>query len=144
MKHRIAIDLTRRFFQRVTRGYVITGTWRLDQSPPEPCLVVTLPYRAISFERTTPCVVPLRSAHIWAGTSRKDHEHVAEMCGEFLAALGERFSGPAAIQLALAVHDHIPDLLMIPPYSGEREVVGEVTRTGPDGKVHEDTIMERI
>lgn len=121
---RIALDLTNFAWRRHVRGgYSFYGTWFRGEDGWEPCLAIVPSFQVISHTRTTPCVVLLRDAYRWAEPS----PYVAEQCGIFLAAMGLSFDGRRAAGLAMAVHDHLGDLLAMPPHPPElKEAVAEI------------------
>jgi len=135
---KIAIDLTRTHFKRQSRGFRIHGTWLFDQSPEMPCLVITPVHRVISHERTMPFVVPLSSAFTW-----NEPEHAAKAAGEALAAMQLEFSEALLFALMMAVHDHLGDLIAIPPYYGEAKAVADIIVTDQDGRQRHAVVMDR-
>lgn len=121
---RIALDLTTYAWQRHVRGgYTFYGTWFRDEDGWQPCLAIVPSFQVISHVRTTPCVVPLRNAWLWA----EPGPYVAEQCGIFMAAMGLAFDAQRVIRLAMSIHDHLGELIAMPPHPEEaKEVVAEI------------------
>lgn len=139
------IDLTRYAWRRERRGFAVYGTWLFRATVgerPEPCIVI-VPQRAVSHERTTPAVIPLRNAWIWSEEAG-DPRHAARSSATMLAAMDVPVSSLACIGFTILVRDHLGDLQHIPPYAGDTTVVADAVRTDQYGRQQHAEIRERV
>jgi hypothetical protein len=145
---RPALDLTR-YHARYRHGdlTVYLTWWLASDAGPRPCLVL-IPTHAQSYERATPCIVPLPQAWIWSEIG--DGAYAARTAFAFAEALGlDPGNVNNVIRVRSIIVDHLGDLLSIPPMPNDmREaiVLGEAKVTDREGgnvvKHHE--VVERI
>ena len=116
-----AIDLTRHHFMRPLGDLVIFGTWIFndDQEADEPCLVVIPRYQRQGFK---PCVVALSAAHKY-----NDPRYLARAAWQFLRLLGFAQTPSEGHKIASLIHDHLGDLLMMPPNPTTTIVVADAS-----------------
>lgn len=117
------IDLTRHNFMRPSGDLVIFGTWiwSADQNDYEPALVIVPRYRRDGFK---PCCVALSSA--WKYNEPKYLAHAAQI---FLGMLGMQDGMSNAHAVASLIHDHLGDLIKMPPNPTQSIVVADATVT---------------
>lgn len=116
-----AIDLTRHAFMRPYKDLVVFGTWVYseDQEDHEPCLVIMPRYRRNGF---TPVCIALSALHLYDSP-----QYMARASRQFNIDLGFEDSMSNAHKVADAIHEHMRDLIMIPPNPVQTVVIGEVT-----------------
>lgn len=136
------IDLKRYGFKHQHGDITVFGTWAGDNR--RPCLVLVPSYRMISADRITPCVVPLVNA--WKWDRRKGlPEDCALTSAAFAEALGLTPNIMTCIRITTIIHDHLDDLLKMPPEKPENQaVVAEFIRTDTDGRQHHAEILENV
>lgn len=127
-EQRPAIDLTRTHFVRHIGDLSLYGTWIFnnDQEAEEPALVVIPRYRATGFK---PCVVALSAAYKY-----NDARYMVYAARQFVISLGFQDSMAECHKVATLIHDHLDDLLKIPPSPTTAIVVGEATINEAGGK----------
>jgi hypothetical protein len=118
---RHAIDLTRHSFVRHLGDLSIYGSWiyNNDQETEEPCLVVIPRYQKQGFK---PCVVALSAAYKY-----NDPRYLARVSWEFLSLLGFAQTPSEGHKVASLIHDHLGDLLTMPPNPTSVIVVADAT-----------------
>lgn len=145
----LALDLTRYHFRHTHGDITVYGTWWLaSDSGPKPCLVL-IPTHAQSYQRATPCVVPMNDAWVFSDTIG-DPVRAAQASFAFAEALGLNVNTPQNVfRVRSIIADHIGELLLIPPMPNdmrEKVVLGEAKVTAREhGKVvrhHE--VIERV
>ncbi|WP_417261674.1 hypothetical protein [Celeribacter sp.] len=116
---RPALDLSRFAFKREKHGITVFGTWFFEGRRSEPCLVLLPANKKISRLTSTPVVVPLSTAWIFA-----EHDDVGDpveasrTIREWLAA--GLLPGSAAqvsdrVRVLDVINDNLRDLIMMPP-----------------------------
>lgn len=106
----VAIDLKR--CQRDPRhigdlSVYFTWIFNEDQEADEPCLVIIPRYQRQGFK---PCVVALSAAYKY-----NDPRYLARISWEFLSLLGFAQTPSEGHKVASLIHDHLGDLLTMPP-----------------------------
>lgn len=145
MKH--ALDLTRHHFRKRHGDITVYGTWWLaDDSGPRPCLVL-IPTNGQSWQRSTPCVVPLNQAWVWS-EEIGDPIRAAKTAIEFVDALRQPPSMQSAFRVRGIIIDHLDELVGMPPMPNDMRVetvIGEakVTNREADRVVKHHEIVER-
>lgn len=138
-----ALDLTRRHFTRHKGDITLIGTWVRTEDDWRPCLVLIRTGEELH-DHTIPCVITVDKAWIWS-EEVGDIVAAAHMTAGFLDALRITPATRNIIRLRSLVHDHLGDLLTIPPYQPvDQVVVAEVTATGSDGRVIEAEVLEDV
>lgn len=135
---RVALDLTQCHFQKTRGDLALYGSWYGDQL--RPCLAV-LP----ALRDGIPLVILVDDAWKWnPDDPDAKPEHNARNIGAFLHAnsFGDANTFTAQRVLSL-IHDHLGDLLRIPPKPVSLKVVADAIRTDQDGKVHHSEVRER-
>lgn len=133
-----ALDLTRYHDRHQHGDITVYLTWWLaSDSGPKQCLVL-VPTHAQSYERTTPCVVPMNHAWVWS-EEIGDPAAAAATAMSFARALGLEASPRQAIRIRSIIVDHLDDLVRMPPMPDdmrEKVVLGEAKLTAREhGKV---------
>lgn len=146
---RPALDLTRTHFVQRHGDIVVYGSWWLaDESGPRPCLVL-LPAHRQSWQKATPCVVPIETAWRWS-EAIGDPEYAARMAFEFAQWLGLDVNNPQNIfRVRAIVADHLGDLLRMPPMPDDMRrnvVIGEAKLRDVEGDriVRHHEVIERV
>lgn len=123
-----AIDLTRHHFVRHLGDLSIYGSWlwNNDQESHEPCLVIIPRYQRRGFK---PCVVALSAAYKY-----NDPRYLARVSWEFLSLLGFAQTPSEGHKVASLIHDHLGDLLTMPPNPTSTIVVADATIGSGMGK----------
>lgn len=135
-----AIDLNRRDFEHRRGPIRMIGTWLLQGTRWEPCMVLLRDGEERS-EQTVPCIIPLSRAWIWDVGGVGDPRQAARTATEFIDALRLTHSEATHRWLFGFIHDFIEDLLVMPPLppaDAPRTALAEVTITRRDtGKTQE-------
>lgn len=116
-----ALDLTRHAFMRQYKDLVVFGSWLYneDQEDHEPCLVILPRYRRNGFK---PACIALSALHLY-----NSPQYMARASRQFNLDLGFEDSMHNSHKVADAIHEHMRDLIMIPPNPVQTVVIGEVT-----------------
>lgn len=132
-----AIDLTRTQFQRHLGDLSLYGTWiyNEDQETEEPCLVVIPRYQRNGFK---PCVVALSAAYKY-----NDPRYLARISFAFLSMLGFAQTPSEGHKIASLIHDHLDDLLKMPPNPTTTIVVADAT-IDANGRKHAIEIVDYL
>lgn len=122
-----AIDLTRSKWSREVGQFAIYGTWLYneDKEDTEPCLVVIPRYRAYGF---VPCCIALSAAYLY-----NDPRYLAHAAANYAKALGFEDMN-SGYKLAELIHDHLSDLISMPPDPQKAVVVAEANIDLGNGK----------
>lgn len=124
-----ALDLTRHHFWREIGDMVLVGTWVFSEAKEdtEPALVLLPRYRRP--DSVKPCVIALSSAFKY-----NDPRYLAMAAKHIGINLGFEDSMSRARRIAEAIHDHLPDLVSMPPDPTATIVVGEAVLHHADGR----------
>jgi len=136
------LDLTQPAFTKRRGDLMLYGAWHGQDL--RPCLVVLPAFRV---GKAVPLVVLVDDAYRWNIEDRDvDPRSNAQLVGAFLRANGMDYLNTfTAMKVASLIHDHLGDLLSIPPKPAEVIVVADVLHTDHDtGKVHHREIIERV
>lgn len=109
-EQRPAIDLTRCHRDPRHLGDLsiyFTWLWNDDHESEEPALVIMPRYQRHGFK---PCVVALSAAYKY-----NDPRYLARVSWEFLKLLGFAQTPSEGHKIASLIHDHLGDLLTMPP-----------------------------
>lgn len=117
------LDLSRHHFMRPAGDLVIFGTWTYneDQEDYEPCLAIVPRYRRSGFK---PCCVALSSAWRYA-----EPPYLARAAAFFLTQLGMADGMSNAHKVASLIHEHLGDLIKMPPNPTQTIVVADASVT---------------
>ena len=121
---------------------MLYGAWHGKRL--RPCLVVLPAYRT---GRMVPLVIEVDDAWQWQPDDiDADPRRSAQLIGTFLLANGMDASNTfTAMKVASLIHDHLGDLLRIPPKSTEDVIVADAFQTDRDtGKVTHKEVIERV
>lgn len=134
------LDLTKRAWTRTKGPITLIGTWiRNGDDRWRPCMVLIRTGDEGS-DHLWPCVITMDKAWVW-DTRIGDHQQAAETLSGFLDPLRLPPNTSAINGLFNLIHDHLGDLLTIPPYPAEfqqGEVVAEAVITNhTTGKTRE-------
>lgn len=118
-----ALDLTRHHFLRPSGDLVCVGTWvyNADQEDYEPALVIVPRYRKDGFK---PCCVALSAA--W---KYNEPAYLAHAAAFFLTQLGMADGMSNAHKVASLIHEHLGDLIKMPPNPTQTIVVADASVT---------------
>lgn len=123
MSNRIpAIDLTRHHFKRDLGDITLFGTWlwREEDNRSEPVLVLVPRYRMGGIK---PCVVTMADAAEY----NHDGRVLAHAARRFSYMLGFEDSMSNTRKVMFLIHDHLLDLIKIPPDPRQSVVIGEAS-----------------
>lgn len=136
---RPVLDLTRYAFRRRLGDITVYGSWygeTVDES--EPCLVLVPTYR-IGADRCRPVVIGLSAAFQY-----DNPRYLLQKSIQFNADLGFSDSMTHVHKIASIIHDHLQDLVEMPPKPVEREYVGaDAMITEASGRKHHVEILDR-
>ncbi|TPW31823.1 hypothetical protein FJU08_06815 [Martelella alba] len=141
---RYAIDLTRYHFQKRQGELALYGTWYGDKA--RPCLVV-VPTNHIGHDRCRPLVITIDDAWQWnPDDTDAMPETNAAMVQQFLDVNGMDFGNMrSAMRVVSLIHDHLGDLISIPPKASLARVVADVLQVDHDtGKETHAEIIDRV
>jgi len=137
------LDLTKPHFEKKRGDLMLYGAWHGKRL--RPCLVVLPAYR---MGKAVPLVVEVDDAWMWQPDDiDADPRRNAHLIGMFLLQNGMDATNTfTAMKVASLIHDHLGDLLRIPPKPVDDErVVGDVFHADHDtGKVTHKEIIERV
>lgn len=116
-----AIDLTRHSFMRPVGDLVVFGTWiwSEEQEDSEPALVIVPRYRRDGFK---PVCVALSAAWKY-NPEHGEPGYAARAAGWFVKQLGMEECMSSAHSVIDIIHDHLGDLISMPP-NPESAIVG--------------------
>lgn len=141
MSTRIALDLTKYAFRRQHGDITVYGTWFGDRQRP---VLVLVPTHRLSFDKTTPCVIPLENAWKWSEEAG-DPRDAVQTAFKFAELLGlDGFNRFTVMRILSIVRDELGELLKIPPKPTESQVVADAFRTDVNGKVTHTEIREHV
>lgn len=138
---RYDLDLTQSAFVKTRGDLVLYGSWHGKKL--RPCLVVIPANR----NNVAPLVIEVDDAWMW---NPDDHEvdprRNAQLVGQFLMHNGmDYLNAFTAMKVVSFIHDHLGDLLRIPPKNAAEIVVADAIQTDRDtGKVTHREIIERV
>ena len=122
------LDLRARAFYYVRGEITLIGTWLRIEGLFRPCMVLIRTGEETN-PHTVPCLIPLERAWIWNETFG-DPRQAAHTVAGFLDALRLTPGKVNAIRLLSLIHDHLGDLVNIPPLPPlEQRVVAEIIVT---------------
>lgn len=128
---RYALDLTQTHFVKDRGDYTLYGSWVGNSA--RPCLAI-LPKNLR--EGHLPLVITVDDAWKWNPDDQDARPEMnAKMIDAFLAVNNFERGPFKAMAVIGLVHDHLGDLLAIPPKKLNLEVVADALRTDADGNV---------
>lgn len=139
---RYDLDLTQPHFEKRRGDLMLYGAWHGKRL--RPCLVVLPAFR---IEKAVPLVIEVDDAWKWNPDDPDvDPRHNANMVGTFLLSNGmDALNAFTFMKVTSLIHDHLGDLLRIPPKNAEEVVVADAFHTDRDtGKVTHREIIERV
>lgn len=139
-----ALDLTQNHFCKTRGDLTLYGTWFGEKN--RPCLVVVPTHRQ-SYLTCRPMVIEVDDAWKWNPDDPDAMPEVnALMVQSFLDQNSMDFAnGFTCMRVVSLIHDHLGDLLSIPPKPTTEIVVGDAIQTDHDtGKVTTREIIERV
>jgi len=140
---KLALDLTKHHFCQQHGDLTVYGAWAGDEK--EPCLVL-LPTYSYGNKRT-PLIIPQSTAFRWNPDDRDvDASTSAQQTMLFARANGFDYGNQITLmRITGLIHDHLGDLLSIPPYYGERAVVADMFITdNATGKVTHKEVSDHV
>lgn len=142
------IDIDRYHFRRVLGDLTVIGTWIHIDDQWRQCLAIIRTGEELH-EATTPCLITVDQAWLWSeAPGIGDPRRAARIAREMLISLRmDENNINNAIRIASLIHDHLGDLLTIPPYSPVEPapVIAEVTMRDTDtGKVREVELRDHV
>lgn len=118
------LDLSMRQWTKTRGPITAIGTWLRLDGDFKPCMVL-IPAGREYDDRLIPCVVTQDRAWIWS-EEVGDPEQAARTAFQFAEALGLSVHDQrTVIRLAMFINDMLGDLLHIPPYQADGNVVAE-------------------
>lgn len=139
---RYDLDLTRPHFEKVRGDLMLFGAWHGERL--RPCLVVLPAFR---IEKAVPLVIEVDDAWKWNPDDPDvDPRGNAKLVGRFLMLNGMDYHNAfTRMKVASLIHDHLDDLVQIPPKPAEGVVVADILHTDRDtGKVTHKEVIERV
>lgn len=122
------LDLSVRAFSFVRGDITLIGSWLRVAGSLRPCMVLIRTGEEYS-AYTVPCVIPLERAWVWDPINGNPREAAIAAAG-FIDALRLTPGRVSAIRLLSLIHDHLDDLVGIPPLPPkERRAVAELLVT---------------
>lgn len=137
---RYDLDLTQNAFVKARGELTLYGCWHGKRL--RPCLVVVPSFRA-----GVPLVIEMDTAFQWDPDDKDvDPRQNMRLVSAFLRANGMDFTNPfTAMKVVSLVHDHLSDLLRMPPKPAEVIVVADAFQTDSDtGRTVHREIIERV
>lgn len=131
------LDLTRYAFKHVRGDLIVFGTWAFneDKEDTEPALAI-IP--AGSLQGVRPALIGLSAAFRYL-----DAAYCARMAHAFALGFG-RTSISDALKVGNLIHDHLGELVGMPPDPTEEYVAGEAKVTHGDGRIETLTLIDHI
>ena len=141
---RPVLDLSNRVWEQNHGDLTFIGTWIEIEGSHKSCIAI-IRTNEERHEATMPCVVTADKAHIWS-EEVGDPRQAAWIATGYLDALRMERTPRNMIRIASLIHDHLGDLLSIPPYMPrETYVAAELTITNKnDGSVREVEVVENV
>lgn len=141
------INLKYRAWTRVVGDLTVIGTWMKTDDNQHRAVMCIIRTGEEQSEHTSPCVVTADKAWIWS-EQIGDPRQSAHITASFLKALRIDITMRNAIRLTSIIHDHLGDLLSIPPFSTlgvDTAVVADVTRIDMEtGEIHETEVNDYV
>lgn len=142
----ISLDLSKRHWQHTHGDITVIGTWLAIEGAKRQCMVLLRSGDEKS-DHAQPCIVTIDQAWVWSeqvGDPRKS----ARLAFGFAQAMRLNEHNPKTIiRIATIIHDHLGDLLTIPPYTETdlAPVVADMTITNRDsGRVLEAEVRDDV
>lgn len=137
------LDLNLRLWERTVGDITIIGTWIMTTK--RPCLVLVPSHTDPTYERITPCIVPLDMAFAW-DEHTGDAADTAAMSYQFAASLGLNPAEPRNVmRITSIVRDSLGDLLMMPPLPrSENRTMADILITDANGRSTEAEIVDNV
>lgn len=138
---RYDLDLTQSAFVKARGDLTLYGCWHGKAL--RPCLVVLPTYH----KPGVPLVIELDTAFQWNPDDPDvDPRQNSRLVGAFLRANRMDFTNPfSAMKVVSLVHDHLSDLLRLPPKPAQIVVVADAIRTDRDtGRTIHEEIIQRV
>ena len=143
----VALDLRYRAWTKVHGDLTFIGSWIREENSQFTASIVIIRTGEENNEHTVPCIVPATDAWKWS-EQIGDPRGQARTTVEFLNALRMRFTRRNAIRLTSLIHDHIGDLLAIPPFETlgvEQVVTADMIRIDHStGEITEQEIRDYV
>lgn len=139
---RYDLDLTKPHFEKRRGDLMLYGAWHGERL--RPCLVVLPAFRS---GKTSPLVIEIDDAHRWnPDDPESDPQMNAQLVGQFLMRNGMDYTNRfTAMKVVSLIHDHLSDLVFIPPKPTENVVVADAFQTDRDtGKTTHKEVIERV
>lgn len=141
---RPVLDLSNREWVKNHGDLTFIGTWIEIEGSHKACMVI-IRTNEERHEATMPCVITADKAWVWSEDIGNPRQ-AAHIAVGYLDALRMERSPRNMIRIASLIHDHLGDLLSIPPYTTrETYVAAELTITNKnDGSVREVEVVENV
>lgn len=139
MRH--ALDLTRYRWRQQHGDITAFGTW-FGEKERRPAIVL-VPSYSEGYEKTTPCVVPIDAAWLWA-ERLGDARHAARASYEFARHLGLENSVLTCMRITDIIRGHLGDLLTMPPEPVEKVAVADAVLTHASGRQTHREVLDRV
>ncbi|ARV77108.1 hypothetical protein SKUL_9 [Pseudomonas phage Skulduggery] len=137
---RIELDLTQTHQVNDKGDYTLYQGWYGERL--RPCLAL-MPTRLKS--TSIPLVVTVDDAWKWNPDDPEARPEMnAVLIGAFVAANGIEANSFTFQRIVGIIHDHLGDLMSIPPKALNLEVVGDAYRTDADGTVSHKEIRDHV
>lgn len=137
------LDLNIRHWAKQRHELMAVGTWITIEGRPKPCMVL---FRAgVPYDQIRPYVITGDRAWVWS-EDIGDPRDAARQSFLICEALNLEHSQTNIFRIASFVHDHLGDLLTIPPYppvAAPANVIAELVITNKSsGETHEVAIND--
>lgn len=143
----VALDLRYRAWTKVHGDLTFIGSWMREENSQFTSVMVIVRTGEESSDHNIPCIVPVTEAWRWS-EELGDPRGAARTTAEFLEALRMSFTKRNAIRLTSLIHDHIGDLLAIPPFASlgvEQVVTADLIRIDHGtGEITEQEIRDYV
>lgn len=132
-----AIDLKRCLWEKNLGDIRLYATWVWsdDHEDSEPCLIMLPRYRAMG----KPCGVALSSAYLY-----NDDRYLVRAALEFAIEMGFGYDKSYIMKIATMIHEHLPDLVGMPPEPTTATEVADGTLTYSDGRTESIVLLDHF
>ena len=137
------LDLSQHHFCHQRGDLTVFGAWYGTEH--SPCLVI-LPSFRMTADRARPLIIDLRDAYQWDPDSPHANPMMNRLMVNYFCDINFGDTNSLLAQRVVTlIHDHLLDLIKMPPKPTTGVVVGDAIRTDTDtGKVTHSEIVEHV